>query len=929
MNLQKIRAFTLVELIVVITILAILWTIAFITLNWYSKQARDSSRISDLSTIKTSLELFYIDAGKYPLPTYYSDITYSWAVVWKQWTFWDSTFTNVWKLNKLPLDQLTNSKYTYSVLLNRNEYQLGWVLETDLLWLDLWDWLTSVSYAWEEEATAIVTGNYNEQMTKTLNESVCNVLSLPTIIASDIEESTNLVDIIENERFVFSWFKNLPSSYKKSKFRIDGWFKFKSKKLVVYTDTNSCTELANNETLRIQLLKNLQEAYSWTILEEEIGYSELLNTEIDLFSPNNATKLLSRSVVNSDLSIKLNEESLTFLTCETWIEDDYSYSDMPHWWSSSVTKVWSVSNWVLNYWAQASCYNWVVTILSENTNLLCNWWYVGQWWICVLDVCTWWIPINGSSNATSQTVSNSWVNNNIPWVCTFECNTNYTWNWSICEADTQVISCTWLPTDGSWNTVSSITQTWNGTSWLPLVTWAHNITSSTTTCNFKCDTNYTWNWLICVADTQSENCLWSIVSNASATTPSTFTQTWDGSIWAPVTWTWWENHAFCDFDCNTNYTWDWNSCIADTTSTTCWWSIPSNASSTAWTTYTQTWNWIIWTPTTTWWENQASCDYDCDLNYTWNGSMCTADIQVCAISNWSWTQIWNGSSWLTCNVLTCNTDYYETSITTCWSVWTWKYSPSSSTSIYSCSNSPSDNTSRNYYYTSDGNGSNSCWYTYSEKCWTDSYESSNWVCSSVGTWKYSPFNNNTIYSCSNKPSWSSYTWDGNWSNNCPYSYSYSWYTWSYWSCSASPYWWSYWSCNVSCWWWTKYRTCNWTNWTKNRTVYCRRSDLTSVSDSYCSWSKPSSSVSCTSSCSWSNSTSCNTQSCISWGWSCSEFYCAVLWTWGCWWNGSCASSWNFTYPWQSWWCASPYYMINQGYWANSWWLTSFNCKKNP
>ncbi|MDD2870983.1 MAG: prepilin-type N-terminal cleavage/methylation domain-containing protein, partial [Candidatus Gracilibacteria bacterium] len=64
MHKQKTNGFTLVELIVVITILAILGTIAFISLQGYSTQARDSSRISDISSIKTSLELFQLDAGK-------------------------------------------------------------------------------------------------------------------------------------------------------------------------------------------------------------------------------------------------------------------------------------------------------------------------------------------------------------------------------------------------------------------------------------------------------------------------------------------------------------------------------------------------------------------------------------------------------------------------------------------------------------------------------------------------------------------------------------------------------------------------------------------------------------------------------------------------------------------------------------------------
>ena len=51
------KAFTLVELIVVITILAILGTIAFISLQGYSADARNSKRSSDLGELVKTVSI--------------------------------------------------------------------------------------------------------------------------------------------------------------------------------------------------------------------------------------------------------------------------------------------------------------------------------------------------------------------------------------------------------------------------------------------------------------------------------------------------------------------------------------------------------------------------------------------------------------------------------------------------------------------------------------------------------------------------------------------------------------------------------------------------------------------------------------------------------------------------------------------------------
>ena len=68
-KLKKISGFTLVELIVVITILVILGTIGFVQLGGFAGGARDSSRVADLVNIQKALDIAYVKNSRYPTPT--------------------------------------------------------------------------------------------------------------------------------------------------------------------------------------------------------------------------------------------------------------------------------------------------------------------------------------------------------------------------------------------------------------------------------------------------------------------------------------------------------------------------------------------------------------------------------------------------------------------------------------------------------------------------------------------------------------------------------------------------------------------------------------------------------------------------------------------------------------------------------------------
>ena len=83
-NKRNLHGFTLVELIVVITILVILGTIGFINLQGYSGSARDSSRVSEIAILSKSLEISFIKTNSYPDPDNFFSVTYSWWILWKQ-----------------------------------------------------------------------------------------------------------------------------------------------------------------------------------------------------------------------------------------------------------------------------------------------------------------------------------------------------------------------------------------------------------------------------------------------------------------------------------------------------------------------------------------------------------------------------------------------------------------------------------------------------------------------------------------------------------------------------------------------------------------------------------------------------------------------------------------------------------------------------
>lgn len=125
------NAFTLVELLVVITILAIISVVAYQSFGWATDKAISSRKISDISTIESWLQNFKSTNNYYPMP----------MLSWATNVFgYDSTKTAlptnklVVSYNKAEIASITNSAWGWVV------YESGW---TNQIWAKWNIWLDS------------------------------------------------------------------------------------------------------------------------------------------------------------------------------------------------------------------------------------------------------------------------------------------------------------------------------------------------------------------------------------------------------------------------------------------------------------------------------------------------------------------------------------------------------------------------------------------------------------------------------------------------------------------------------------------------------------------------------------------------------------------------------------------------------------------
>ena len=203
-------AFTFIESVVVLFIIATFITIWYRSLIIYNTTGRDASRTIDMWMIQRTLEYYSLQKGFYPHPEDYFEITHDWGLLWRQWVFWEITREITRRIGSTPIDPLTWNYYIYSTTYDWQEFQLGWIIEWGLFTYT--NTTHAIPQTFAQSYQSKIVGNYNRRFITLYEDNNITIFGVPNIISSH-KWDKDIQEVYDMWSFVLAWKTYLPTTY--------------------------------------------------------------------------------------------------------------------------------------------------------------------------------------------------------------------------------------------------------------------------------------------------------------------------------------------------------------------------------------------------------------------------------------------------------------------------------------------------------------------------------------------------------------------------------------------------------------------------------------------------------------------------------------------------------------------------------------------
>lgn len=257
----------MVELIVVIAILAILATLAFISIQWFTLWARNSARVSDISTIRSALSFYGTEKWTFPTPDNHEELTYSGVTLLKQWVFWESVRRKIGKISEYIIDPVLITQFDYGILGTRSEYQVATSYE---LYAGNSSFIDTV-HAYNNDNARFepyVVWTYDSYDANAFTWATCSMITLPSLLLSEIPSDWVLV-IGDAYKFTYHKWPNLAKAAYEATDKSSAWRPF-----VVDKVYDSCTvDVVDDIDLYIARLSTSYQQYADSPVYENIVFT--------------------------------------------------------------------------------------------------------------------------------------------------------------------------------------------------------------------------------------------------------------------------------------------------------------------------------------------------------------------------------------------------------------------------------------------------------------------------------------------------------------------------------------------------------------------------------------------------------------------------------------------------------------------------------